>query len=154
MNRIGLVRAVAAAMREKNIRKIVSSPKHVFHISDDEGNHKNFVVRQTEKGVLFTNDDVEAVLDTCLQVIEEAMKRGEQVSIRGFGSLGLKYRKSRATKKPGTEEWVDVQSRYVPKFAFGNDLRRCAMVYELSLADKQISADLPVFDEDGGDNAD
>lgn len=152
MNRKELIRNVAAAMRENNIRKLISSPKQVFHISDDDGNQKDFIVKKSDKGVLYTVDDVEAVLDTCLAVIEEAMRRGEAVSVRGFGTLGLKYRKPRATKVPGTEEWVDIESRYIPKFTFGNDLRMCAKVYELSLADKQLDVALPVFDEEGGDD--
>ena len=152
MNRKELIRSVASAMRENNIRKHVSSPKYVFHISDDDGNHKDFVVKKTDKSVLFTSDDVEAVLDTCRAVIEDALRRGEPVSIHGFGTLGLKYRKPRATKIPGTEQWVDVESRYIPKFAFGNDLRMCAKVYELSLTDKQLDSELPVFDEEGGED--
>ena len=155
MNRKELVRRVASVMRENNVRKPVSSPKHVFHISDDDGNTKDFVIRKTDKNVLFTADDVEAIVDACLFVIEDAMKRGEPVSIRGFGTLGLKYRKPRATKKLGTDEWVDIDARYIPKFTFGNDLRMCAKVYELSLQDNVLSEPLPVFDESddkmGGD---
>lgn len=155
MNRKELVRRVASVMRENNVRKPVSSPKQVFHISDDDGNTKDFVIRKTDKSVLFTADDVEAIVDACLFVIEDAMKRGEPVSIRGFGTLGLKYRKPRATKKLGTDEWVDIDARYIPKFTFGNDLRMCAKVYELSLQDNVLSEPLPVFDESddetGGD---
>ena len=64
MNRKELVRRIANVMRENNIRKPVSSQKQVFHISDDEGNTKDFVVKKTDKGVLFTYDDVEAMMDT------------------------------------------------------------------------------------------
>jgi len=155
MNRKELVRRVASVMRENNVRKPVSSPKQVFHISDDDGNTKDFVIRKTDKSVLFTADDVEAIVDACLFVVEDAMKRGEPVSIRGFGTLGLKYRKPRATKKLGTDEWVDIDARYIPKFTFGNDLRMCAKIYELSLQDNVLSEPLPVFDESddetGGD---
>lgn len=147
MNRKELVRRVANVMREKNVRKPVSSPKQVFHISDDEGNTKDFIIRKTDKSVLFTADDVESMVEACLFVIEEAIKRGETVSIRGFGTLGLKYRKPRATKKLGTDEWVDIDARYIPKFTFGNDLRMCAKVYELSLQDNALTEPLPVFDE-------
>jgi len=147
MNRRELVRRIANVMRDNNVRKPVSSPKQVFHISDDEGNKKDFVVRKTDKSVLFTVDDVEAVIDACLYVVEESLKRGEPVSIRGFGSLGLKYRKPRATKRPGTEEWVDIEARYIPKFSFGNDLRMCAKVYELSLSGSVADVNLPIFDD-------
>jgi nucleoid DNA-binding protein len=143
MNRKELIRRVALAMRENNIRKPISSPKQVFHISDDEGNTKDFVVRKTNKDVLFTVEDIDAIIEACLFVVEEAMKRGEPISIRGFGTLGLKYRKRRATKIPGTEEWVDVDARYIPRFIFGNDLRMCAKIYELSLQDKQDTEPLP-----------
>ena len=58
MNRNEFVRRVTSVMRENDIRKPVSSPKQVFHISDDEGNSKDFVVRKTDKKVIFTIDDV------------------------------------------------------------------------------------------------
>ena len=54
MNRKEFARRVATLMREKDIRKPVSIPKQVFHISDDEGNSRDFVVRKTDKSVQFT----------------------------------------------------------------------------------------------------
>lgn len=141
-------------MRENQVRKLVSTPKQVFHISDDNGNKKDFVVRQTDKAVLFTAEDIEAVLDACQTVIEEALKRGDPINIRGFGTLGLKYRKTRATKVPGTDRWVTVEPRYIPKFTFGNDLRMCAKVYELSLSDHNLNDALPVFDDDDPEDGD
>ena len=123
-------------MRENNIRKPVSSPKQVFHISDDEGNSKDFVIRKTDKSVIYTIDDVEAVLDTCIEVIKDALTRGEEITVRGFGTLALKYRKARSTRLLGKDKQIiDVQARYVPKFAFGNDLRMCAKLFELSLGE-------------------
>ena len=156
MYRKDLIRRVTSVMREKDIRKPVSSPKHVFHISDDEGNHKDFVVRKVDKGVLFTNDDVAAVLDTCLAVIEETIKAGGYVSIRGFGALGLKYRKPRSINRIETGEKIDIEGRFFPKFTIGKDLRMCAKVYELSLTDAEnaeINQNLPIFyDLDDGDS--
>ena len=147
MNRRDFVRCIASTMRENNVRQPVSSPKQVFHISDDDGNTKDFVVKKTDKSVIFTADDIEAVLDAALYVIEESLKRGEPVSIRGFGSLGLKYRKPRATKKMGTGEWVEIDARYIPKFSFGNDLRLCAKIYELSLNDSNPETNFPIIDD-------
>ena len=148
MNRKELVKRITNLMRENNISKPVSSPKQVFHISDDEGNTRNFIVRKTDKSVPYTTEDINAMMEACLYVITEALKKGESISIRGFGTLCLKYRKPRATKKPGTDEWVDVRGRYVPKFSFGNDLRMCARVYELSLQDNGLYNPLPMFNEE------
>lgn len=154
MNKRQLVSRVAEVMRLNNIRKQVLVPKKVLHISDDDGNHKDFIVKSADKNVLFSVDDVENILDAIIQVVEESLKVGEPVTIQGFGTLGLKYRKARATKQVGTDEWIDVAARYVPKFSFGNDLRMAAKLYELSLDDLKLNEPLPIFsdgDEDGGD---
>ena len=149
MNKMELTKRVARVMRENNIKKQITSPKHVFHISDDEGNSKDFIVRRTDKSVQYTLDDVAAVIDTCIDVIKDAIKKGESVSIYGFGTLGLHYRKARRARHPETGEMVDVAARYVPKFLFGNDLRVCAKLFELSLEEgKDYFEDLRVFPED------
>lgn len=147
MHKRELVSRVASVMRENNMRKPVSLPKQVLHISDDEGNIKDFVVKKADKNVLYTVGDVEAVVDACVAVIEEALRNGESVSLKGFGTLGLQYRKPRATKIPLTDEWVKVEGRYIPKFSFGNDLRKCANLFEMSLKDRDINAPLPIFDD-------
>lgn len=152
MNKRQLVSRIAEVMRLNNVRKQVLVPKKVLHISDDDGNHKDFVVKSADKNVLFSVDDVENVIDATIQVIEESLKVGEPVTVQGFGTLGLKYRKARATKQVGTDEWIDVAARYVPKFSFGNNLRMAAKLYELSLDDLKLNEPLPIFgDEDDGD---
>lgn len=136
MNKKDLISKITDVLRNNNIRKPVSTPKQVFHISDDEGNHKDFVVKQTDKSVLFNANDISAILDVCLAVIEDSMKHGEEIRIHGFGTLGLHQRAARTTKHPETGETVEVRARYVPKFSFGNNLRMAARLYELSLDDK------------------
>lgn len=152
MNRIELVQRVAAVMREKNMRKPISAYKQVFHISDDEGNEKKFIIRKPNKEVLFTVTDISAVVETILSVIEETLKKGEPISIRGFGVLYLHYRKARTTKHPGTGQTVDVPARYVPKFDFGKTLRMCGRVFELNL-DESDPIPEPVLDDFDDDTA-
>lgn len=151
MNKRQLVSRVAEVMRINNIRKPVLLPKKVLHISDDDGNKKDFIVKSSDKNVLFTVDDIENVVDALIQVIEESLKVGEPVTVQGFGTLGLKYRKARITKQVGTDDWIDVEARYIPKFSFGNNLRMCAKLYELSLQDLKLNEPLPIFD-DGDDD--
>lgn len=149
MNRKELVRLTSSVMRENNIKKPVYARKQVFRISDDSGNAKDFVIKQNDIGVSYTIDDIEAVLDACIYVIQEALKRGESITVRGFGSLGLNYRKARMTKHPSTGETVDIDAHYVPKFVSGNDLKMCAKIYELSIGEKL--QELPPFDDEDGD---
>lgn len=136
MNRRELVKNVVGKLRENGIKKPISAQRQVLHISDDSGNSTNFVVKKSDRSILFTYEDIESILDTFITVIEDALKEGDQISIRGFGTLGLHYRKARRTKHPDTGEPVEVPDRYVPKFAFGNDLRMCARLFELALEDK------------------
>lgn len=141
MNRKELVRRIATVMRENDIKKPVSFPKQVLHISDDEGNARDFSIKKSDKSILFTVEDIDAMVDACLCVMEDALRHGEHISIRGFGTLALQHRKARTTKHPDTGEPIDIEARYVPKFTFGNDLRLCAKIYELSLADGSTSCD-------------
>lgn len=152
MNKKEFATRVSAMLRESNMRKPVRVPKQVFHISTDAGEHKDFVIRQSDKNVPYTTEDVSVILEACLQTIRDAIKRGESLSIRGFGVLGLKYRKPRVTRNPITNEMIPVEGRYVPKFTFGDDLRNCARIFGASVEDGSIFNTLPSLEdeEDGG----
>lgn len=136
MNKKELVDKTVEILRENDVRKTVTAQKTIFHISDDYGNQSDFIVKKADKGLLFTKGDVAAIMDACLVAIEDSIKRGEDVSIHGFGTLGVHYRAARETKHPDTGKYVQVDARYVPKFSFGNSLRMAAKVYEMSLSDR------------------
>lgn len=135
MNKKEFISRVAETLRENNLRKPISIRKHTFHITDDEGNSADFNVRKQDKSVIYTVEDAANIIDTCLAVIVDAIKNGEEINIKGFGNLGLHYRAARRTKEPNSGEWCEVEARYVPKFSYGNDLRMAAKLYELSLSE-------------------
>ena len=135
MNKKDFIRCVSESLRMNNTRKPIHMPKQIFHITDDEGNSKKFTIKKTDKEILYTKDDVENIVEACLHVIQESLKQGEPITFHGFGTLGLNYRKSRKTKLVGTNKEIIIKGRYLPKFTFGNNLRMCAKMYELSLED-------------------
>ena len=143
MNKKELSSRVAEVLRANNIRKPVSVKKQTFHITDEDGNTADFHIKQQDKNVLYTVDDTANVIDACIAVILDAIKNGEEISIKGFGSLGLHYRAARRTKEPNSGEWCEIEARYIPKFSYGNDLRMAARLYELSHAETE--------QEEGGD---
>ena len=149
MNKRGLIRTACERLRQNNIRKPILIPKQVFYISDDEGNTKTFTIRKTDKTAIYTVEDVEAILDAVLDVVQDNLRRGEETAIFGFGSLGLHYWKPRATKLTHNGENMYMEGRFIPKFSSGNNLRMCAKVYELSLGDR-----LPEETDIAQDNAD
>lgn len=144
MNKKELSSRVAEVLRTNNIRKPVSVKKQTFHITDEDGNTADFHIKQQDKNVLYTVDDTANVIDACIAVILDAIKNGEEISIKGFGSLGLHYRAARRTKEPNSGEWCEIEARYIPKFSYGNDLRMAARLYELSHAETE--------QEEGGDS--
>ena len=142
MNKKDLISKTVEVLRDNDVRKHISAQKTVLHISDDQGNQSDFVIKKSDRGLLFTTKDVTAIIDACLAVVEDSLKRGEDITVHGFGTLGLHYRAARETKHPDTGEPVNISARHVPKFNFGNKLRIAARVYDLSLS------------ESGGSNGD
>ena len=132
MNKKDLVSRVSEILRENDLRKPVKIKKHKFQIIDEEGNTAHFTVKRADKRVLYTVDDIGNIIDACLEAVLESVRRGEEVNIRGFGTLGLHYRAARRTKQPGTEDWYEIDAHYIPKFISGNDLRAAAKVYDIS----------------------
>jgi DNA-binding protein HU-beta len=148
MNKKQLISRVVSELHGNGISKRVSVPKQVFHISDDEGNQKDFIIRSVDKTVNFNSTDVGSIIDITLSVIEEALKQGEEVALHGFGTFGLHHRAPSRTKLVGTDEWININARYIPKFSFGNNLKLAAKLYELSLSD---SVNNEFTEEESGD---
>ena len=149
MNKNEFIRRVAGVLRENEIKKPVYIKKSVFHISDDYGNSADFTIKQDDKQMLYTVDDVSCIIDACLAVIEEALKNGERVTFKGFGSIGLRRRAPRKIRQVNTNEWCEVEERLVPNFHFGNALRMAARVYEMTQKDADNTPGLPdpIYDE-------
>ena len=67
--------------------------------------------------------DVEKILEIIFSQIKEALSRGDNVEIRGFGSFNLKKYKGYTGRNPKTGETVDVKQKQLPVFRTGKDLR-------------------------------
>lgn len=67
--------------------------------------------------------DIDTSVKLMLDELIAAMSRGERVEIRGFGSFSLNYRKPRVGRNPKSGESVSLDSKYVPHFKPGKELR-------------------------------
>ena len=65
----------------------------------------------------------EEVVDFVFDTIADTMKRGDEVSIAGFGSFVVKNRKARQARNPKTGATVNVPAMKVPKFKAGKGLK-------------------------------
>lgn len=65
----------------------------------------------------------EALLDATLEVIQEALSRGEEVKLVGFGTFSLAERKERQGRNPKTGQTLKIPSSKIPKFKAGKDFK-------------------------------
>ena len=67
--------------------------------------------------------DVEFSVNAMLDHMRRALVAGDRIEIRGFGSIGLRYRMPRTGRNPKTGDSVSVPGKYVPHFKPGRLLR-------------------------------
>jgi nucleoid DNA-binding protein len=70
-----------------------------------------------------TRTDVAVIVDGFLDAIKQAMKEGNNIEIRGFGTFKIKSRKARKARNPRTGEEVPVPDRIVPVFKPSNEFK-------------------------------
>jgi DNA-binding protein HU-beta len=65
-------------------------------------------------------DAVDAVLET----IEDALKRGSEVTFSGFGKFHVAERGAREGRNPSTGEKIQISASRVPRFTAGSGLKK------------------------------
>ncbi|NKB67260.1 MAG: integration host factor subunit beta [Candidatus Latescibacteria bacterium] len=81
------------------------------------------IVRQIAQGTGITKTDVAAVIDGFLESVSEALKAGEHVEIRGFGTFKTVTRAPRTGRNPQTGSEVKISSRQAPVFKPSKELK-------------------------------
>ena len=71
----------------------------------------------------FTQVQAAIVVDSFLKGVVSALKKGEEVEIRGLGSFRFRARAPRKGRNPKTGERVDVPAKRVPYFRMGKELK-------------------------------
>lgn len=148
MNQKDFTRRVASVLRGQGARKNVAAYRQVFHISDDYGNHKDFIIKKDARKVVYTADDVDVIVKACVQVILEALSQGKSVSFMGFGSLGLNLVKEKRIKNVIDGQMMTIPEHYVPKFVYGKDIKMSAKLYNMTLEENQDFGPEPLYEED------
>lgn len=71
----------------------------------------------------FSRRDAEVMVNAVFDSLADALRRGERVEIRGFGSFVVKQREARDGRNPRTGKRVPVAAKRVPFFKVGKELR-------------------------------
>jgi integration host factor subunit beta len=70
-----------------------------------------------------TRRDGEVIVDTLFESVIGALKAGDKIEIRGFGSFRTRQRNARTGRNPKTGAKVDVPAKRVPFFKPSKELR-------------------------------
>jgi DNA-binding protein HU-beta len=63
-------------------------------------------------------------LNATFDSIKAALKKGQKVSLIGFGSFLVRQRKARMGRNPKTGATIQIKARKVPAFSAGADLKK------------------------------
>ncbi len=84
-------------------------------------NKTEFIAAIAEKAGL-SKVDAKKALDAFIQTVSEEMKKGEKVSILGFGSFSVVEKSARKGVNPKTKQPIQIPARKAVKFKAGTDL--------------------------------
>ena len=96
---------------------------HYYFLIYNIMNKTEFINAVAEKAGLSKVDGKKAV-EAMVKTIQGEMKKGEKVSILGFGSFSVVEKASRKGVNPQTKKVINIHARKVIKFKPGTDLTR------------------------------
>ncbi len=67
--------------------------------------------------------ETQKVIDAIIGTIEGTLAAGENVTLVGFGTFGVRQRKARRGRNPQTGATIQIPTKKVPKFVPGKNLK-------------------------------
>ncbi len=67
------------------------------------------------------------VVSATFETIKTSLKKGQKVSLIGFGSFLVRARKARQGRNPKTGETIQIKARKVPAFSAGSELKKALL---------------------------
>jgi nucleoid DNA-binding protein len=81
------------------------------------------LIDKIASGAGLSKVDAGKALDTTLNSVRVALKKGQKVTLVGFGTFSVAKRKSRKGRNPRTGEVITIPAAKVPKFTSGKALK-------------------------------
>lgn len=81
------------------------------------------LVAQIAKDAKITKVAANAAVDSVVKSITKSLKKGQAVTLVGFGTFTVGKRKARTGRNPQTGAKIKIAARKVPKFRAGKGLK-------------------------------
>lgn len=85
-------------------------------------NKEMFISAMIEK-TDFSKKDTEAMLDAFVEVVTSILRKGDKLTLTGFGTFRTSDRAARDGINPQTKEKIKIAATTVPKFTAGKTLK-------------------------------
>jgi DNA-binding protein HU-beta len=80
-------------------------------------------IEAVAKNAKVTKVDAEMILNTALDTIKKSVKKGDDVTLIGFGTFTKSKRKARIGRNPQTGKEIKIPAMTVPKFRAGREFK-------------------------------
>ena len=81
--------------------------------------NKEELVAEISKSAKVSKKDAAAVLAATLETIEKTVKKGDKVTLVGFGTFSRRERAARKGRNPQTGKEIKIAAKKVPAFSAG-----------------------------------
>ncbi|MED7819352.1 MULTISPECIES: HU family DNA-binding protein [unclassified Francisella] len=85
--------------------------------------NKSELVSAIAKEADVTKEVAGSTLDATIEAITKALKKGDSVTLVGFGTFQVKERSAREGRNPKTGETIQIAASKVPSFKAGKGLK-------------------------------
>jgi DNA-binding protein HU-beta len=82
------------------------------------------LVEKMAKDAKVTKAAADKAIDSFVDGVKKALKKGEKVILIGFGTFSVTQRKARKGRNPQTGKEIKIAARKAPKFKAGSDLKK------------------------------
>jgi DNA-binding protein HU-beta len=81
------------------------------------------LIDKIASGTGLSKADASRALDSTLNSVRAALKKGQKVTLVGFGTFAVVKRKSRKGRNPRTGQAITIPAAKIPKFTAGKSLK-------------------------------
>ena len=85
--------------------------------------NKSELIEAISEETTFSKKDVTRMLTSLTRIVERTLKKGNKVSLTGFGTYWISRRPARIGINPATKERIQLPAVSVPRFKPGKHLR-------------------------------
>jgi len=81
------------------------------------------LIEKIAAGAALSKADASRALDSTLDAIKASLKKGQKVTLVGFGTYSVSKRKARKGRNPRTGQVINIPAAKTPKFTAGKALK-------------------------------